>query len=389
MPSSLLFPLDSIQPSQILSQYSEWIYFGLVLVFFISISGITLRRHFDKPYVKPLIISVGLMLTVGGFMFREQVEVIFQGWGVLGSVLLALVAATIPYGLCRGFGMSKSKAFYLTYILFYLLCWIKFPQLYYSLGDQNLGILNLVLLIIFFIAIIKMVRRRKYLADEATDLKGPSPDTPEIDREIATQNKEKRVLKRQARKSTAIELLTIADIADALAEIQHTVETHKNNLPGEERQRIALLLRTMSKKEDAFKENVSNLQRIFRSIDILDEKQLKDLKERLVKASGSEKRTLQAEVAREEEKVRIEQQALALQNKLGDYLNYFNKLLGQALEPIRAGAYIYDAMPYLSKARVVLKDISDILKKAKALEKRLVKLTKLEKNLLREEKEEA
>jgi hypothetical protein len=254
---------------------------------------------------------------------------------------------------------------------------------------QNLGILNLILLIVFFTAIFKMIRSRKSLVDMATDLKRSSPHTPKIDHEIATQNKEKKILKQQAKKSTAIELLTISDIADALAEIQHTVETHKNNLPDEERQKIALLLRSMSKKEDVFKENVSNLQKIFQSIDFLDEKQLKGLKERMAKASGSEKKVLQAEIIREEEKLRIEKSALNLQNKLGEYLNYFNKLLGQALEPIRAGTYPYDAMPYLSKARIVLKDISEILKETKALEKRLIKLTKLEKNLLREEREEA
>ncbi len=386
MPSSLLFPLDRIQPSQILSQYSEWIYFTLVLVFFISISGITLRKHFDKPYVKPLIISVGLMLTIGVFMFRDQVKVIFEGWGVLGTMLLAFVAATIPYGLCRGFGMSKAKAFYLTYILFYLLSWIKFPQLYYSLADQNLGIVNLVLLIVFFIAIFKMIRSHKSLADTAIGLKKSSAYSPEIDHEIEVQDKEKKILKRQVKKSTVIELLTIDDIAEALAEIQYTVETHKNNLPKEERQKIAALLQSMSKKEDVFKKNVSDLQKIFQSIDLLDEKQLQKAKERMAKASGSEKKILQAEIIREEEKLRVEISALDLQNKLGEYLDYFNKLLRQALGHIKAGAYPYDAMPYFAKARVILKDISEIVKKANILEKRLIKLTKVEKKLLKKEK---
>ena len=79
MASSLLFPLDQIKPSQILTQYSEWIYFTLVLVFFISVAGITLRKHFDKPYVKPLIISVGLMLTFGVFKYKEGLSTIFEG----------------------------------------------------------------------------------------------------------------------------------------------------------------------------------------------------------------------------------------------------------------------------------------------------------------------
>ncbi|MBC8183968.1 hypothetical protein H8E88_22975 [candidate division KSB1 bacterium] len=96
MPSSILFPLDYIQPSDLLNDYAEWIYFALVLVFFISISGITLRRHFDKPYVKPLIISTGLIMTVGVFMMKERLTIIFQGWGIIGSILLVFMAASIP-----------------------------------------------------------------------------------------------------------------------------------------------------------------------------------------------------------------------------------------------------------------------------------------------------
>ena len=92
----MFFPLDSVQPSEIFTQYSEWIYFTLILVFFISISGITLRKHFDKPYVKPLIISVGLLLTFGTFRFKEQLANIFDSWGILGAILLVAMAATIP-----------------------------------------------------------------------------------------------------------------------------------------------------------------------------------------------------------------------------------------------------------------------------------------------------
>ena len=124
MALSLFYPLDQLKPSQILSQYSEWIYFTLILVFFISISGITLRKHFNKPYVKPLIISVGLMLTVGVFKFRGQLITVFEGWGILGMILLVVIVATIPYGLCRGFGLAAGKAFYLTYILFYIFSWV-------------------------------------------------------------------------------------------------------------------------------------------------------------------------------------------------------------------------------------------------------------------------
>ena len=153
MSVAMFAPLNNIRPSDFLNQYSEWIYFTLILVFFISIAGLTLRKHFEKPYVKPLIITVGLMMTVGVFMMREKLVLIFQGWGILGTILLVFVAATIPYGLCRGFGMPANRAFYVVYILFYILSWVKFPEVYYYLGDHNMGLVNLAHLILFFIAV--------------------------------------------------------------------------------------------------------------------------------------------------------------------------------------------------------------------------------------------
>ena len=74
-----------------------------------AISGITLRKHFSKPYVKPLIISVGLMLTVGVFMMKERLIMIFEGWGIVGTILMVALVAMIPYGLCRGFGRGGSS----------------------------------------------------------------------------------------------------------------------------------------------------------------------------------------------------------------------------------------------------------------------------------------
>ena len=90
MSLSILLPFDVIQPSEILSEHTEWLYFCLVLIFFVSIAGVTLRRHFKKPYIKPLTISVGLMLTVGVFQMRGMLISIFEGFGALGSILLLL-----------------------------------------------------------------------------------------------------------------------------------------------------------------------------------------------------------------------------------------------------------------------------------------------------------
>jgi len=387
MPSSLLFPMDRIQPSEILSQYSEWIYFTLLLVFFISISGITLRRHFDKPYVKPLIVAVGIMLTMGVFRFKGQMIAVFEGWGILGTILIVLIAATIPYGLCRGFGLARGKAFYLTYILFYILSWVQFPQVYHALGDRNLGLVNLGFLILFIVSLFKMVKFRKSPSAMAKDFRNAEPLRPEIDHEIEEEGDEIKALKTRGERFTWIEIHTVEDMAESLAEIQRIVESHQNSLPQDERMRITRILEEISTKEEILNSGLESVRKLIGQLGTADSKQRQELKGRMAKTNGKERKILKAEIRDEEEKLRIEKAIVELEQKLGPYVNIFNERLGLSLQHIRNSPHPYDAKPYLAKARVILKDISEILKEIKVLEGEIIKLTKLEKRLLRKEGE--
>ncbi|MDY6989619.1 MAG: hypothetical protein SWQ30_16350 [Thermodesulfobacteriota bacterium] len=386
MPAASLFPIDMIEPSEILSRHSEWVYFCLVMTFFISVTGVTLRRHFGKPYIKPLIVSVALMLTVGLFKTKKWLVSIFEGWGILGSILLALIAAAIPYGLCRGFGMPARKAFYVTYILFYILSWLKLPEIYYAIADRNLGLVNLALLVLFFVAIFKTVKFGKSAPFSASDMTAsPSPFEHEIDHEADIQGKEQKLMKKGALRTTKVEIKTIDDIADALEEIHSIIEKHRNSVPREERERIALMLKEISKKEDIFVQDAHTLHEIFQRIGKADEQQLRDLRERLAKVSRKEKEIVGAEMAREEEKLKIEHATVELEQRLKQNVGSFNKSVGVAMDHVRAGVYPYDAKPHLAQARLILRDIYKVLKEMKAFEKRLLQLTKAEKKLLKEE----
>lgn len=389
MPFTILFPLNEIQPGQLLNDYSEWIYFTLIMIFFISVSGITLRRHFDKPYVKPLIISTGLIMTVGVFMMKQQLTIIIQGWGIIGSLLLVFMAATIPFGLCRGFGMSSHKAFYLTYILIYILSWVKYPDLYYILADHNLGLVNLGLLILFLVAIYKTAKIKGLGMDLSTEMKTQSPLKNEIDHELQVQDDEIRAIKKKGEKVIKFETKTVRDIEEALAKIHQIIETNRNNLPTEARKAIAENLAKITKAENVFMKGLWRLKKTFKSINIMDEKQFNEMQERLNKVSGKEKRILETEIKLEEEKIKIEHSVLECEKNLEKWLNYFNNFLHLAIKAMQESAYPYDAMPYLTKARVVLKDILSLLQKIKALEDKLLQLTKGEKKLLKKERKTA
>ena len=327
MPSSLFLPLDRFQPSEILSQYSEWAYFTLILVFFVSVAGITLRKHFDKPYVKPLIISVGLMLTVGVFRFKQQVVEVFEGWGILGTILLVVMVATVPYGLCRGFGLSNPRAFFLTYILIYVLSWVKFPGFYETLAESNFGLVNLILLIVFFIAVFNIFKPGKLFAFSKGDLVSNGPVAREIDREIGVENQENEMVGERAEKMTTIEIRTVEDIEKALSEIDHIIEANRNNLPRGERERIAGILNQIARDENIFRDSIRGLQKLFQRLDAVDAQHYQELKERLAKATGKEKKLLTVELEGQEEKLRLEKSIFEIERKLGQGLNSLHQFL--------------------------------------------------------------
>jgi hypothetical protein len=284
--------------------------------------------------------------------------------------------------------MRGGKAFFVTYILFYILSWVKFSWVYHWLGHQNLGFVNLGLLILFFVAIYKTIRFGKPAADMASDMKTNRPFSPQIDQEIKTQGKELG-LEKAGERITRTEFNTVDEIAEALAEIQRAVENYHNSLPQEERKKIAHILQVISRKEDIFKEGIKSLQKIFERIGAIDRKHLHDLKNRMDRVPSKERPVLKAEIEREEEKLKIEKALLDFQTRQDQYLDAFNKWLRLAVEHISHSPYPYDARSYLSHARVVLKDISVLLKEIKALEGKLMRHTKAEQSLLKKERQAA
>jgi hypothetical protein len=382
--AQLFFPLYQIRPSEFLNQYHEWIYFTLILVFFIAIAGLTLKRHFDRPYVKPLIISVGLMLTVGMFSFKHMLPKVFAAMGMVGSIALVAVAAMIPYGLSRGFGMRAGKAFYLTYILVYIIGWIQFPDFYYMLGDHNLGLINLLLLIVFIVAIFKVAMPIKGFSLKTNDIAKAPIENPEVDREIGVQENEANLMKTNAEPFTRIEIRTLADVQRSLKEIQDIVQSRKNNLGREERGQLAELVQNILQKESLFKSSVIRLKKLYTQMKAWDQQQLKAQKQRLQKLRGKEKKILQAEIETEEKKLELEKQIFALESALDPKIALFNQNLGQAINQIRS-AYPYDAKPHLDQAAKVLTSVLGLVRKVKRIEEQLESMIKMEKKQLQSE----
>ncbi len=384
----LLSPLDTIRPSDLLAQYSEWVYFTLLLIFFISLTGLALRKHFDRAYAKPLIVAVGLMMTAGTFMWKDMLTILFEGWGIIGTLLLVFIVATIPYALCRGFGMSGQRAFFVVYALFYLLSWMKFPFIYSYLGNNNMGLVNLALLVLFIYSVYKILAGWKSSSDLASGFSKKNPLTKEISEEIDIQNQESKVIRQQENRFTRLEVKSISDMEESLVEIIRIIQADNANLTTKDRESISNKLKKISNSEDIFLKTIQNLKKILRRLSVLDDRQLMEMKNRFQKSVGKEKEELQKEIYLEEQKIETDQNVIVLERDLEKRVNRFNDLIRQSIRTLNGSQYPADAVEALSGAMATLKDVVGIVDKMKHLEDKLFQLSRKEEKLLKKEEKE-
>ena len=319
-------------------------------------------------------------------MAKKYLVMIFEGWGVLGLMLLVFMVSTIPYGLCRGFGMAGIKAFYLTYILIYIIAWFKFPIFFYSLSDHNLGLVNLGLLIVFFIAVFKFIPLGRSKKIDHRNLADKSTSVPEIEQDIKTQKTGQKLVKENAVKFTKYEIKTIDDMVEALAEIQRIIEKNKNNLSHDDRQTLTAVMQDLSKKEIIFRQNLDNLDKTLKQIATLDETKLKSLEDRMKKAPKKERPIINKEIEKEKDKIKLIETVSDCKNRLEKAIRQFDDYLNLAIRGMGSFEYFPYVKENLLKARTVLGDILTLIEQIKVLEKKLIRLSKVEENLLEKEK---
>jgi hypothetical protein len=213
-----------------------------------------------------------------------------------------------------------------------------------------------------------------------------TPVRSEIGQEIELEDDENRLIKKRAERMTKLEIRSMEDIEETIDQILKKIESHRNNLPQDEREKISRLLNRIMKDEDIFKKNVRRLQGLFQRLDAVDAQHFKELKDHLEKLSGKEKKLVKSEIEGEEEKLRIERTIFEFERKLMQALNSFNQHLKSAIEHIRNSPYPYDSIHPLSEAKKILSNIINMIKETGELEEKLVSLVKTEKKLLKKEK---
>ena len=369
-------PFDPNLPIAILQEYREWIYLAVLLAFFISLAGVTLRKHFDRAYVKPLIVATGLMLTFGAFMARSWLVRLFDMAGSFGLMLLAFMLAFFCFSLMKGFGMPPARAFHATYILAYTVAWVHIPGFFYHLNYMGVGIVNVALVVMLFIPawqLIKSIRLAPGLGFKPPS--GLPPDTPEAQsmqkeetRQTAFQQKG---IEKVAAPLTIVEFKSAEDILTTLSDIRDELKKVGAFIDPMQKTILRNLLGQIKDKAKLFRGNANKLLRVLGRMQVVDSKSLKRMEKKHKAVKGKSKGSFGEQLKLEQGRIVIDEAVRDLEKRLSHNLRDFDRAVNQAIKCLDRTSDVKVPLKHIRQAISFCKNMLNILAGMKDLEKSL------------------
>ncbi len=391
-----MFPFEAIDPGELLSQHSEWIYFGLVLVFFISVAGLALRRHFERPYAKPLIVAAGLILTITVFKNRTALSMVVHGWGVLGTLLLIAMVVMIPFGLARGLGLKSIRAFWISYAIAYAIAWANYAQFFESMAQRGLGLINTVLFVLFLVSLWKSLQfrfQRKARLDTenqpVNEVNSRSFGNEKGEYDFNPNKSEDRVISKKLLPAVRNEFQSIEQLAESLRIIEEIVRGHGQALTSDDRRQIAEQLQNALGQERLFMQSLVMVKQYIGKMQILDAREFNRLKVRAQNAQGPKRKILLMELDRNKGKMHLDEAIKKADSHLAQSMTAFDHYLKSVIQGLQVNANPTMIQADIQRANRVLKGMQADVSHIKAIEKRLMRVVHEEQDLIRVEERAA
>lgn len=390
----MLDPFTYLKPGPFIAKYQDWITFTLLLAFFISIVGLALHKRFQGArYLKPLIITTGLMLAVGTYfgIYRGWLHISFAGLGLFGAILIFIAIFFVVFGLVKGFGMHTWNALPLGFCLFYISLWAVSPNIFDTLS-RRIPIVNGILLILFIISIVKtfsgFMHHSKSPEPWALDLKRNDvipADAPQIDNEIKSEKIERKNIKKKTLKLSKSELKDVKQIDASLKDIQQILETRKD-LSQDDKQQIVKELSRIAKTKADFENSLLRVRKHIERFKAKDRKDAAELEARYHKTTDPhKKREIKTEWDYEKKKLEIFNFIATYNDRITSYLKMFDTRMRAAVSYMQNNQ-LNLATHMIRNIRSDLANTKTILEKIKSYERYSVKLAKKEEQQLQTER---
>jgi hypothetical protein len=306
-----------------------------------------------------------------------------EGFGLFGAVLLFIVVFFIIFGAIRGYGMRVSNALPLGFVLFFISLWAICPNILNTL-DEVFPFGNTILALIFLVSVIKIIaafflHSGSSLDAKVRELRGADfspPEDPEIDREIAEDKDERKMLKKKTMRFTRVEIKSIDHIEECLKNIVWLIKERGNSLDQKDAGQIVGNLREISKNENILKKGMMIIRDHLKAYNALHRKDIGELEKRLNETKDvNKKKTIEEEIEYQKKMLDVIEFMKSYESKINMFTDTFNKLIMAAIQKVK-GRYPNDALNFLEQAYKELLGMKSIFKKQMELEKYLLKLNK-------------
>lgn len=382
--SDIFDPLTKVHPGILIAKYNDWILFTLLLFFFWAVVGIALRKRFQESrHLRVLVTTVALILTIGTYygIYRGWLHLGLESLGFLGAILVLTVVFFILFGLMRGYGIKLSTALPLGFALFYLSLWAVSPTIYDTISEM-LPLANLILLILFIASVVKIVsaffHHTRSPLSTAEDLERTrfNSHEPEIEKEIADNIQERRLLKKKTAKLTDNEITTIENIQEYLQRMISIIRERGVNLSPEALSELTSSLRQIARKEDLLRKGTALIRKHINAYNAIHRKNIPELEKRLSgEKDGKKRKALEEEIIYQKRMLQAIDYIQRYESRIVNFVQSFDRLLAESMQKLK-GHSPREALSCLEYASKSLQDMKHIYEKEKDLEKYLLKLNK-------------
>ena len=383
-----LDPFSRIHPGSLISQYSDWILFTLLIFFFWAVAGIALKRRFEQSrYLRVLITSIALALAVGTYysVYQGWLHLSLQGLGLFGAVLLFIVIFFVIFGLIRGYGLRLSTALPLGFALFYICLWAVIPNILTTF-QNTFPAVNGILIILFVASVFKVLAaffrhsRKSPLEISKTMPKPkffpPNEEAPEIEREEREEKREIKLLKKRSMKFTKMEINTVEEIENYLEQMIGVIKGKGSDIDQQEIAEIVHALRQIGKKQSVLKQGLELIKRHEKAYKNIHKRDVAELEKRFSGAKNKEENeVIEEEIVYQKKMVEALEFMEKYEKRITDFTQSFNKFIYAGMQKLKS-RYASDALDYLVEAHKNLTGMKHVYEKQKEIEKYLLKLNK-------------
>lgn len=358
----LFEPFYGFDVALLYSRFGPFIDFLLFSVLFISLAQVTIGRHFKH---KGIAVALGFILATALAIAEPIIGFNIRSLGPLAAVTVILFVGFFVYRFLRHFGVDKLGAASLAVVIMYASLLLYTPN-FIGWINQNFPFAGAVLIIVFIIAVYKVIAR---FTGKSVDLPAAhSPPEPPMARKLAAETETVKYALRGLTKKAS---KGSKEIIDDLATTIRMLETDGNNT--DTRAEARRRLNGIAPKRHDLVAQVERIRALIEDIRTFGLRYFKHLKS----LPAEEQRAQKKLIVHELEKINAVEELRRFRQTAKKYQQFFDHSLRQALGHLNSDN-VNGAITSLTQCLKAEKSAHKTFKKMRTFEDVLLRITKQE-----------